>query len=112
MLQVVQRCSEKKGVLRNFVKLTIKYLCEGLFYNKVACLRPATLFKKETLTQVFSCQFCEISKTPFFIEHLLRLLRNASINNNSFKYICVGVCLIPWVSCHRESRGSGTTVPS
>ena len=75
-------------------------------------LRPATLFKKETLTQVFSCQFCEISKTPFFIEHLLRLLRNASINNNSFKYICVGVCLIPWVSCHRESRGSGTTVPS
>ena len=26
--------------------------------------------KKETLTQVFSCEFCKISKTIFFIEHL------------------------------------------
>ena len=26
--------------------------------------------KKETLTQVFSCKFCEISKNPFFTEHL------------------------------------------
>ena len=27
---------------------------------------PATLFKKETLTQVFSCEFCEIFKNIFF----------------------------------------------
>ena len=27
-------------------------------------------FKKETLTQVFSCEFCEISKNNFFTEHL------------------------------------------
>ena len=33
-------------------------------------LRPATLFKK-SLAQVFSCEFCEISKSIFFIEHLL-----------------------------------------
>ena len=26
--------------------------------------------KKETLAQVFSCEFCEISKTPFFTEDL------------------------------------------
>ena len=26
--------------------------------------------KKETLAQVFSCEFCEISKNTFFIEHL------------------------------------------
>ena len=26
--------------------------------------------KKETLTQVFSCEFCKISKNIFFIEHL------------------------------------------
>ena len=26
--------------------------------------------KKETLTQVFSCKFCEISKNTFFTEHL------------------------------------------
>ena len=26
--------------------------------------------KKETLAQAFSCEFCEISKNTFFIEHL------------------------------------------
>ena len=28
--------------------------------------RPATLLKKQTLAQVFSCEFCEISKNTFF----------------------------------------------
>ena len=37
--------------------------------NKVACLTPATLLKK-TLAQVFSCEFCEISKNTFFTEQL------------------------------------------
>ena len=26
--------------------------------------------KKETLAQVFCCEFCEISKNTFFVEHL------------------------------------------
>ena len=29
-------------------------------------LRPATLLKKNTLAQVFSCEFCEISKNNYF----------------------------------------------
>ena len=33
-------------------------------------LRPATLLKKETLAQLFTCEFCEISKITF-IEHFL-----------------------------------------
>ena len=45
----------KKGVLRNFAKVTGKHLCQSLFFNKVAGLRP----------QVFSCDFCEISKNTF-----------------------------------------------
>ena len=36
----------KKGVLRSFAKLTGKHLCQNLFINKVASLRPATLLKK------------------------------------------------------------------
>ena len=48
------------------------------FFNKIAELRPATLLKK-TLAQVFSCEFCEISKTSFFIEHLWWLLLKKSI---------------------------------
>ena len=62
-----QRCSVKKGVLRNFAKFTEKHLCQRLFFNK-----------KETLAQVFSCEFREISKNTFFTEHLWT---NASENN-------------------------------
>ena len=35
-----------KGVLENFAKLTGKHLCQSLFFNKVAGLRPATLVKR------------------------------------------------------------------
>ena len=35
-----------------------------------ASLRPATLFKKETLTYLFSCEFCEIFKSIFLLEYL------------------------------------------
>ena len=36
----------KKCILRNFAKFTGKYLCQSLFFNKVAGLMPATLLKK------------------------------------------------------------------
>ena len=35
-----QRCSMKKGVLRNFTKFTGKHLCLSLFFDKVAGQRP------------------------------------------------------------------------
>ena len=31
---------------------------------------PVNFSKKETQTQVFSCEFCEIFKNTFFVEHL------------------------------------------
>ena len=42
----------KKGVLRNFAKFTGKYLCQSLFSNKVAGLRPAALLQ-DSGTSVF-----------------------------------------------------------
>ena len=39
-------------------------MCQGLFFNKVADLRPVTLLT-EALAQVFSCEFCEIFKNTF-----------------------------------------------
>ena len=39
----------EKGVFENFTKFTGKHLCQSLFYNKVAGLRP----EKETGTGVF-----------------------------------------------------------
>ena len=32
----------KKGVLRNFAKFAGRHLCQSLFFNKVAGLRPVT----------------------------------------------------------------------
>ena len=43
----------KKGVLRNFIKFTEKHLCQSLFVNKVAGLRPATLSKRDSGTGIF-----------------------------------------------------------
>ena len=62
-----RRCSLRKGVLRNFVKFTGKHLCRSVLFNRSeAC----NFVKKETLGQVFSYEFCEISKNTFFTEHL------------------------------------------
>ena len=49
----------KMRVLRNFTEFTGKHL------NKVAGM-ACNIIKKETLAQVFSCEFCEISKNTFF----------------------------------------------
>ena len=59
----------KKGVLGNFAKFTGKHLCESLFFNKVAGF-DLQYFKKETLAQVFSSEFCKISINAFFTESL------------------------------------------
>ena len=42
---VAQRCSCKKHVLRNFAKFTGKHLCQSIFLNEFAGVRPATLLK-------------------------------------------------------------------
>ena len=67
-----QRCSVRKSVLRNLAKFKEKHQCHSLFFNKVVDLMPeaCNFIKKETLAQVFSCEFCEISKSTFFTEHL------------------------------------------
>ena len=52
-----------KDVLRNFAKFTGKHLCQCLSFNK-----------KDTLAQAFSCEFCEILKTPFLQNTSKRLL--------------------------------------
>ena len=54
----------KKVVLRNFTKFTEKYLCQTLYFNKVA--------------QVF---FCEISKNTFLAEPVW-----ATASNNAVIY--------------------------
>ena len=75
-----QRCFAKIGLLRNFTKFTGKYLCQSLFFNKVAL--ACNFIEKETPAQVFSCEFCEISKNTFFAEHLWKTASEESSLSN------------------------------
>ena len=54
----------KKGALRNITKFTGKHLWS----------EASNFIKKETLAQVFSCEFCEISKNTFLQNTSGRLL--------------------------------------
>ena len=83
-----QRYSMKKGVLRNFAKFTGKHLCQSPFLIKLQAsyrnqsidlqiksidwflYEACNFIKKDTLAQMLSCEFCEISKNTFFTEQL------------------------------------------
>ena len=69
-----RRCSVKKGVLRNFAKFTGKHLCQSLFFNKVAGLRPETLLKKRLWHKCFPVNFAKFLRTPFLQNTSGRLL--------------------------------------
>ena len=66
----------EKGVLRSFAKFTGKHLCQSLFFDKVADLRPkACIFiKKRPWHRYFYVNFAKFLRTPFLIEHLWWLL--------------------------------------
>ena len=65
---VAGRCSMKKGVLKKFTKFTWKHLCWSLFLIKLQTsgLQLYNFTKKETLTQVLSCEFRGIFKNSCF----------------------------------------------
>ena len=69
-----RRCSLRNGVLRNFEKFTGKHLCQSLFFNKVAGLRPATLLKKNFWHRCFPMNFAKFLTTPFLRNTPGRLL--------------------------------------
>ena len=58
-----------KGVLKNTVKFTGQLLHQSIFLIKLQAL-TCSLIKKETLLQVFSCEFWEVFKNIFFREDL------------------------------------------
>ena len=72
------------GVLKKLTIFTEKHLCWSLFLIKLQTWRPTTLSKK-TLTQVFSCEYCETFQNSFFYRTPLMaasgFLTNLSENN-------------------------------
>ena len=60
-----QRCSGRKGVFRNSAKFTGRHLCQSLYFNKVAGLRPAPLLKQRHWYRCFPVNFTKFLRTPF-----------------------------------------------
>ena len=54
----------KKDVLKNFSKFAGKHLCQSIFLNKAASLRPATLLKRDS-GRCFLVKHAKFLRTPF-----------------------------------------------
>ena len=81
-----QRCSMRKDVLRNFAKFTGEHLCQRLFLNKVAGLRPAILIKKRLWHRCFPVNFAKFLRTPLFTEHLWWQLLDICSSSNKIQW--------------------------
>ena len=81
-----RRCSIKKGVLKNFAKLTGKHLFQSLFFYKVAVLRSVTLFKKRLWHRCFPMNFAKFLRTAFLQNTSGRLLFQYNKNKISIDY--------------------------
>ena len=68
------RLNTKQGVLKNFAKFTGKHLCQSIFLNKVAGLRPVTLIKKCLWHRCFPVNFAKFLRTYFLQNTSGRLL--------------------------------------
>ena len=67
-----RRCSVKKGFPKNLANFTGKHLCWSLFLIKLQAFRciPVKFACVFLLTQVFSCEICQIFQNTYFEEHL------------------------------------------
>ena len=54
--------------------------------------QDCNFIKKETLAQVFSCAFCEVSKNTFFTEHLW--MSSSVVNLVFYVQIFVLICYL------------------
>ena len=70
---VARRCSVKK-VFLEISQNSQENTCARVSFLIKLLPEACNFMKKETLAQVFSCEFCVISNNTFFIEHLRWLL--------------------------------------
>ena len=70
---VAQRCS-LKNVFLEISRNSRENTCARVFFNKVAGLRPATLFKKRLWHRCFPVNFAKVLGAQFFTEKLRWLL--------------------------------------
>ena len=79
-----EECQQKH--LSNIDQFSITTIfCSGL-------AESCNFIKNKPLAQVFSCEFCEISKNTFFAEHLLATTSVLSKTNKKCYFYVLNVC--------------------
>ena len=87
-------CSLKNLVLK-LLQISQKNTCVRVsFLIKLQAL-VCNFIKKETMPQVFFCEFCKIFKNTFFIEHL-RTTASAAASDLSILEI-LGICFVRYL---------------
>ena len=62
-------CSVKKVFLK-ILQNSLESICVRVSFLINLQAKACNFIKKETLAQVFSCEYCEISKNNFLTEHV------------------------------------------
>ena len=55
----------EEGALKNVAKFPGKHLCQSIFLNKVARVKPAIVFKKRLWYRYFPVKFLKLLRVPF-----------------------------------------------
>ena len=82
-------CSVIEKAFLKILQILQKNTCVEPLLNKVVSLQ-AYNFLKETPTDVFSCEICDIFKNTYFEKHLRR---TASENSSEGTHSCVRACM-------------------
>ena len=93
---------------RNFTKFTGKHLCQSLFFNKVACLKPATVLKKRLWHRRFPVNFPKFLKRLFLhrthLEAAFELLKSSlSFLAKFLAVLCSSYCAVYVISLHKKT---------
>ena len=101
-----QRCSIKQGVPENFAKFTGKYLCQSLFFNKVAGVMTATLFKNRLWHRRFPVNFAKFLRTPFLQNTSGRQLLEygKQLFNQTYRWLLLYLSMTSSERCQRKAK--------
>ena len=101
----------KKSALWNFAKLIGKHLCQILFFNKVAGLRPATLLKKRLSHRCFLVNFAKFLILPFLQNTFGQLLLYIpalwiiDVYEICYNFVLSLIFTLPNCSKHKQRKG-------
>ena len=79
-------------VFSGVLLMEVQFWCFATLLKSHFCIQACNFIKRETLAQVFSCEFYEIAKNTFFTEHLWMTASECGITSNV--RVPVGLLLI------------------